>query len=178
MQWGNVVEDCGRSLCTVYTKKVGVRKVILSCNCRWQHCRTRLNLDLLQEQRRKPSSLLINRLLISKWLSALFKQTIVKKTPNSGSIKTISPSVNVNWLRRSFLQAKMMAICWAATDKAANSMRLNSSKQPHDPDLARPAKYNKKTRLDCPDSRSSSLQNSTKRRTSGRTFCPSPGGAS
>jgi len=61
--------------------------------------------------------------------------------PNSGSMLTMSPSVNTNCDRRSFLHVRTIAICCAATDSAANSIRLNSSKQPHDPDIDRPASH-------------------------------------
>ena len=64
--------------------------------------------------------------------------TMVRKRPNSGSRSTLSPSVKMNWDLRSFLQASTMAICWAATDSTGSSMRLNSSKQPQEPDWARP----------------------------------------
>lgn len=63
---------------------------------------------------------------------------MVRKMPNSGLISTLSPSVKTKLLRRSFLQVRTIAICWAATDKTGRSMRLNSSKQPHEPDWARP----------------------------------------
>lgn len=58
--------------------------------------------------------------------------------PNSGFISTLSPSVKMKFLRRSFLQVSTMAICWAATESTDRSIRLNSSKQPHEPDWARP----------------------------------------
>lgn len=64
--------------------------------------------------------------------------TIVRKMPNSGLISTWSPSVKTKFLRRSFLHVRTIAICWAATDKTGRSMRLNSSKQPQEPDWARP----------------------------------------
>lgn len=65
--------------------------------------------------------------------------TMVRKMPNSGSMLTTSPSVKTNCDLRSFLHVRTMAICCAATDNAANSMRLNSSKHPHDPDIDSPA---------------------------------------
>lgn len=64
--------------------------------------------------------------------------TIVKKSPNSGFISTLSPSVKIKFFLRSFLHVKTIAICCAATDSTGRSMRLNSSKQPQDPDCARP----------------------------------------
>ena len=66
-------------------------------------------------------------------------RTIVKKIPNSGSMSTLSPSVKMNWLFLSFLHSNTMAICCAATDNTGNSILLNSSKQPQDPDWAKPA---------------------------------------
>ena len=72
-----------------------------------------------------------------KWKKAR-AQTIVRKIPNSGFISTRSPSVKMNCFLRSFLQASTMAICCAATDRTGRSIRLNSSKQPHDPDWAKP----------------------------------------
>ena len=72
-----------------------------------------------------------------KWKKARV-QTIVRKIPNSGFISTRSPSVKMNCFLRSFLQASTMAICCAATDRTGRSIRLNSSKQPHDPDWAKP----------------------------------------
>ena len=75
-------------------------------------------------------------LLFAKYILAL---TMVKKMPNSMFKSTMSPSVKTNCFLRSFLQANTMAICCAATDKTGNSMRLNSSKQPQDPDWAKPA---------------------------------------
>ena len=69
---------------------------------------------------------------------------MVKKIPNSGSMLTLSPSVKTKTGLRSFLHCNTMAICCAATDNTGNSIRLNSSKQPHDPDWARPEmKYRK-----------------------------------
>jgi len=64
---------------------------------------------------------------------------MVRNRPNSGSRSTTSPSVKTNCGLRSFLHARMMATCWAATDSTGSSIRLNSSKQPHEPDCARPA---------------------------------------
>ena len=64
--------------------------------------------------------------------------TIVRKIPNSGFMSTTSPSVKMNWVLRSFLQLRTIAICCAATDNTGRSIRLNSSKQPHAPDWARP----------------------------------------
>ena len=64
---------------------------------------------------------------------------MVRKSPNSGSRSTTSPSVKTNCVLCSFLAASTMAICCAATDNTGRSIRLNSSKQPHDPDCARPA---------------------------------------
>lgn len=73
--------------------------------------------------------------------------TIVRKMPNSGFIPTLSPSVKMKVFRRSFLQVSTVAICWAVTERTGRSIRLNSSKQPQDPDWARPnhAKINKKS---------------------------------
>ena len=73
------------------------------------------------------------------------KCTIVRKMPNSGSRATLSPSEKMKAALRSFLAVRTMAICCAATDKTGSSMRLNSSKQPHDPDCARPLQKMKKT---------------------------------
>lgn len=75
--------------------------------------------------------------------------TIVRKIPNSGLISTLSPSVKTKFLRRSFLQVRTIAICWAATDNTGRSMRLNSSKQPHDPDWARPGNQTHVISLSC-----------------------------
>ena len=63
---------------------------------------------------------------------------MVKKIPNSVSMSTLSPSVKINDVFLSFLHRSTMAICWAATDNTGNSIRLNSSKQPHEPDWAKP----------------------------------------
>ena len=71
------------------------------------------------------------------------KLTIVRKIPNSGLRSTTSPSVKMNCFLRSFLAVRTMAICCAATDSTGRSIRLNSSKHPHDPDCANPEKYNK-----------------------------------
>lgn len=65
--------------------------------------------------------------------------TIVMKIPNSGHISITSPSVKVNCCFFSLCALRITATCWAATDNTGNSMRLNSSKQPHDPDCAKPA---------------------------------------
>lgn len=67
---------------------------------------------------------------------------MVKKMPNSGSMSTLSPSVKMNCVFLSFLHSNTMAICWAATDNTGNSILLNSSKQPHDPDWANPINRN------------------------------------
>jgi len=64
--------------------------------------------------------------------------TMVRKIPNSLSIDTTSPSVNMNWGLFIFLHCSTIAICWAATDSTGSSIRLNSSKQPQDPDCASP----------------------------------------
>ena len=71
------------------------------------------------------------------------KLTIVRKIPNSGLRSTTSPSVKMNYFLRSFLAVRTMAICCAATDSTGRSIRLNSSKHPHDPDCANPGKYHK-----------------------------------
>ncbi len=68
-------------------------------------------------------------------------RTMVRKSPNSGSRSTTSPSVKMNCDFRSFLHCSTMAICCAATDNTGSSIRLNSSKQPHDPDCARPVRH-------------------------------------
>lgn len=60
--------------------------------------------------------------------------TIVRKRPNSGFIVTLSPSVKIKDFLRSFLHVRIMEICWAATERTGRSIRLNSSKQPQDPD--------------------------------------------
>lgn len=60
------------------------------------------------------------------------------KIPNSGHMSTVSPSVKTNDLFFSFLADSTTATCWAATDNTGNSIRLNSSKQPQDPDWAKP----------------------------------------
>ena len=54
------------------------------------------------------------------------------------SMSTLSPSVKMNAGFLSFLHCRTMAICWAATDNTGNSIRLNSSKHPQDPDWAKP----------------------------------------
>ena len=82
-------------------------------------------------------SLFVCHLHTVLWLASMI--TMVRKTPNSGSRSTTSPSVKTNCGLRSFLQARIMAICWAATDSTGSSIRLNSSKQPHEPDCAKPA---------------------------------------
>jgi len=64
--------------------------------------------------------------------------TIVRKRPNSLSRSTRSPSLKMNCDLRSFLQTRIIAICWAATERTGSSIRLNSSKQPQEPDCARP----------------------------------------
>ena len=51
---------------------------------------------------------------------------------------TTSPSVNMNSDFLSFLHINTTYICCAATDNTGSSIRLNSSKQPHEPDWARP----------------------------------------
>lgn len=58
--------------------------------------------------------------------------------PNSGHISLMSPSVKMKVFFFSFLAERTTATCWAATDSTGNSMRLNSSKQPHEPDCASP----------------------------------------
>lgn len=68
--------------------------------------------------------------------------TMVRKSPNSGFIVTLSPSVKIKDFFRSFLHVRIMEICWAATDRTGKSIRLNSSKQPQDPDCASPSKGN------------------------------------
>lgn len=60
--------------------------------------------------------------------------------PNSGFISTLSPSVKTKLFLRSFLHVNTIAICCAATDSTGKSIRLNSSKQPQEPDWARPSK--------------------------------------
>ena len=72
------------------------------------------------------------------WQKQLKVITIVINRPNSGSRSTTSASVKTNCGLRSFLQTSTMAICWAATESTGNSIRLNSSKQPHEPDCAKP----------------------------------------
>ena len=64
--------------------------------------------------------------------------TMVKKIPNSMLRATLSPSVKMKFFLRSFLLCSTMAICWAATDNTGSSILLNSSKQPHEPDWAKP----------------------------------------
>lgn len=68
--------------------------------------------------------------------------TMVRKSPNSGFRVTLSPSVKTKDVLRSFLHVKIMEICWAATERTGRSIRLNSSKQPQDPDCANPSKGN------------------------------------
>lgn len=77
-------------------------------------------------------------------IQPLFLQflTMVRKSPNSGFIVTLSPSVKIKDFFRSFLHVRIMEICWAATDRTGKSIRLNSSKQPQDPDCASPSKGN------------------------------------
>lgn len=53
----------------------------------------------------------------------------------------MSPSVNWNVFFFSRLLARTTATCWAATDSTGSSMRLNSSKQPHEPDWAKPVEF-------------------------------------
>lgn len=60
--------------------------------------------------------------------------TMVRKIPNSGFMRMTSPSLKTKVSFFSFLQVKTMLICCAATDSTGSSIRLNSSKQPHDPD--------------------------------------------
>ena len=64
--------------------------------------------------------------------------TMVRKSPNSGFIVTLSPSVKIKDFLCSFLHVRIMEICWAATERTGRSIRLNSSKQPQDPDCASP----------------------------------------
>lgn len=73
----------------------------------------------------------------------IYRHTIVRNIPNSLSMSTTSPSVKVNWGFFFFLHWSTICICWAATDKTGSSMRLNSSKQPHAPDWAKPKKSKK-----------------------------------
>lgn len=63
---------------------------------------------------------------------------MVKKIPNSGFMRMTSPSLKTKVSFFSFLQVKTMLICCAATESTGSSIRLNSSKQPHDPDCAKP----------------------------------------
>lgn len=70
---------------------------------------------------------------------------MVRKMPNSGFIPTLSPSVKMKVFLRSFLQVSTVAICWAATERTGRSIRLNSSKQPQEPDWARPSYLKKKS---------------------------------
>lgn len=60
--------------------------------------------------------------------------TMVRKRPNSGFISTRSPSVKMKFFFLSFLHVRTTEICCAATDNTGSSMRLNSSKQPQEPD--------------------------------------------
>lgn len=69
--------------------------------------------------------------------------------PNSGFKSTQSPSEKMNCFFLSFLAVKMIEICCAATDKTGNSIRLNSSKHPQDPDCARPKKRTEKFIICC-----------------------------
>lgn len=69
---------------------------------------------------------------------------MVMNIPNSGQSSTISPSVNWNDFFFSFLLAKTTATCWAATDNTGSSIRLNSSKQPQEPDCAKPKEENER----------------------------------
>lgn len=73
---------------------------------------------------------------------SLWLLTMVRKSPNSGFIVTLSPSVKIKDFFRSFLHVRIMEICWAATDRTGKSIRLNSSKQPQDPDCASPSEEN------------------------------------
>lgn len=70
----------------------------------------------------------------------LFSLTIVIKMPNSGLSDTLSPSVKINFFFLSFFAIRTMYICCAATDNTGSSIRLNSSKQPQEPDCAKPKK--------------------------------------
>ena len=63
---------------------------------------------------------------------------MVKKIPNSGFIRITSPSLKRKVSFFSFLHVKTMLICCAATESTGSSIRLNSSKQPQDPDCAKP----------------------------------------
>ena len=67
--------------------------------------------------------------------------TMVKKIPNSMSMSTLSPSVKMKAGFLSFLHCRTIAICWAATDNTGNSIRLNSSKHPQEPDWAKPVLF-------------------------------------
>lgn len=64
--------------------------------------------------------------------------TMVRKIPNSGFMRMTSPSLKTKVSFFSFLQVNTILICCAATESTGSSIRLNSSKQPHDPDCAKP----------------------------------------
>ena len=60
------------------------------------------------------------------------------KNPTRGSRETMEPSVKTKLFLRSRMAFRTQNTCWAQTDSTSRLMRLNSSKQPHRPDWARP----------------------------------------
>ena len=64
---------------------------------------------------------------------------MVMNTEHVGS-SLISVSSKMKWLTPSRMASQIDMICCATTDSTSMSMRLNSSKHAHAPELARPLK--------------------------------------
>ena len=75
----------------------------------------------------------------SSWRPA-YPGFIVMKNPTSLFSAIVWPSVNVNDFLSSRIDASTEPTCCATTESTSRSMRLNSSKQPQQPDCASPLK--------------------------------------